>query len=846
MMRKQFFPFSYAVLIILSGVSLSVSGAATVLKPETSYTVPTYHAAKSPTFPSEPKQKRAEKKIPFYFEDVPLQEIIDEYARVRGMNIVLPQGTQAITQKITFKRTKSKISLSEAYQYLVMFLDLSGYSIVPINGFYQIVKNDTPGYARNPLPLYINVPPADLPKSDEKIRAVYYLANLRVPDPNTPDTSNPVYLILKDMIGDPNKPGHGGSYILDSRSNGIILNERANNIASIMTIILELDAYGTSEVLEVLPLYNTQANSVAKVIEDQLKIITPPTTGGPVRTDARSDSERYFSPNIRVVADPRTNSLILIGRDSGVARLREYIQEYVDVPLDSGKSILHVYDLQYLDAKDFSKVLQDIVKPRKSGASGQSSGDADKMPGDFDNVIVAYDEPTPKEGIPTKKSGEEISGGYIGGNRLIISAKNRDWERIKKLIFDLDRPERQVIIEVLIVDVTLDDRRQIAGQTRLPSGVPFPDSMEFQSAQMTNVITTNPATTIDSDLLEILPDSTTSIASQITQAGLDNGATIISFNDPNGSGIWGLLEVLQAANDTKILAHPFLVTQSNVPALATSREERIIQGDATAGSAIAINVNQVTVSADLTVQITPRVSSLERVSMTVSVDIGSFKPGASTDTTGNARSTRKVMTQAHLNSGEVLVLGGLTQVQDTSNRSETPILGQIPIIGWLFRRNTTTIRRSNLAVFICPTVVEPKLRKGLHEYTCSKVKIIRADTDDSALFDSLEDPITRFFFKGISDIDIAMVDEYLSEGDIDSYAGRGSCALPSKGDGKHNDPPCSPCAPRTKRKRSVSDQLASKDLPKPISTGEQVADTKFIAPDELVIEDTNEKKYATD
>lgn len=843
MMRKKFFLFLYVMILMISGNSFYVYGASTVLKPETTYTVPTYHTSQGTALHAEPKQKRAEKTIPFYFEDVPLQEIIDEYARVRGMNIVLPQGTQAITQKITFKRTKNKIPLSEAYQYLVMFLDLCGYSIVPINGFYQIVKNDTPGYARNPLPLYINVPPADLPKSDEKIRAVYYLANLRVPDPGVPDNNNPIYLILKDMIGDPNKPGSGGSFILDSRSNGIILNERANNIASIMTIILELDAYGTSEVLEVLPLYNTQASFVAKIVEDQLKIITPPTSGGPVRTDVRSDSERYFSPNIRVVADPRTNSLILIGRDSGVSRLREYIQEYIDVPLDSGKSILHVYDLQYLDAEAFSKVLQEIVKPRKSGAAGQSSSDSDKMPGDFDNVVVAYDVPKSKEGTTTKKSGEEISGGYIGGNRLVISAKNRDWERIKKLIFDLDRPERQVIIEVLIVDVALSDRRQIAGQTRLPSGVPFPDSMEFQSAQMTNIITKEVATTIDSDLLEKLPGSTTSIANQITQVGFDNGATIVSFNDPNGSGIWGLLEVLQAANDTKIIAHPFLVTQSNMPAIAKSCEERIIQGDATSSGTVALNVPQVTVSADLTVQITPRVSSLERVSMTVSVDIGNFKPGASTDTTGNARTTRKVVTQAHLNSGEVLVLGGLTQVQDTSSRRETPILGQIPIIGWLFRRNDTTIVRSNLAVFICPTVVEPKLRKGLHEYTCSKVKIIRGDTDDSSLFDSLEDPITRFFFKGISDIDTEMVDEYLSEGNIDSYAGRGSCALPAKGNGKHDDPPCSPCAPRSKRKRSVSDQLVYKSPPSSGTTpGEQVADTKFTAPDELVIEDTNEKK----
>lgn len=687
------------------------------------------------------------------FDNEDLTSIINQYAEKRGINIILPQGPLAITQKVTF-RLPEKVSLSVAGNYIRTFVELAGYTMRTVGDTIEIVKLD-PNSSRSSLPLYINVPPDQLP-ANQLIRAIYYLANLRVPE--SAQGSDPINLVLRDSLS-PN-----AQYSFDPKSNGIIIADNSSVIATAMSAIIGLDASGSPDVVITVPLYNAVAQTVADLIKSQIVAVTPDTKGV-IRTDVKSEAGVYFTSNTRIVADNRRNSVIIMGKETAVTRLRDFIREYLDAPQDSGKSILHSYDLQYLDADEFAKVLQDIVTAK--GIGGQSQKEISGPMQFFEGVKIIPE--VPRAVQAAKNVGASTDGGTVfrGGNRLIIAARKKDWLRIKALIEQLDKPQRQVILEVMIVDLTLTDDKIFASQTRNPSGLGFPPGFEFQSAQIIGPILDNTqtdppnATTLAADLLRILLGNppNTSLAFR-TSSGADTGALIISLNDPNGSGIWSVFKILDKYVETKVLSHPFLVTLNNVRAEETLTTIRRATGDQSVGEGAVSTIRQKDFEAKLKVTITPRVSSLERLNLEIAIDIEDF---TTPDVNNFTRITRRVQTNANLSTGQILVLGGLSQVREQEGSSGTPILRDIPFFGWLFKNNNRITTRTNLGVFISPTIVEPKLRKGQRRYTLDKIERGRDDVDESRIFSDIRDPITRWFFMRDGQQGEIFIDEYLDD-----------------------------------------------------------------------------------
>ena len=133
----------------------------------------------------------------------------------------------------------------------------------------EIVKLD-PNSSRSSLPLYINVPPDQLP-ANQLIRAIYYLANLRVPE--SAQSSDPINLVLRDSLS-PN-----AQYSFDPKSNGIIIADNSSVIATAMSAIIGLDASGSPDIVITVPLYNAVAQTVADLIKSQIVAVTPDTKG---------------------------------------------------------------------------------------------------------------------------------------------------------------------------------------------------------------------------------------------------------------------------------------------------------------------------------------------------------------------------------------------------------------------------------------------------------------------------------------------------------------------------------------------------------------------------------------
>lgn len=713
------------------------------------------------------RRKKGARLINFYFDNEDLVDIINYLAAQREINVVLPMGANTINAKVTL-HLEEKVTLEEAWDMLYTLLDLSGYSMIAQENMYRIVKTSKE-VVREPLPLYV-VKPSELPNNDKRIRYLYYFTNIKVAE----DPNNEIVTLLRDVLPD---VAWGGSR-LDSLSNSVLITDKANNIKALMDIVVALDHAEAQERPEIIRLRHLSADTVANLFNDMLKSSADTM---PARPDLRKVSPAsYFSRKLKIVPDMRNNSLIVFGRPQAVERVREFIDKYIDIELESGRSILHIYQLQYLDAQKFKPVLEGIVKSTRTGGTEQSKAGAVTPGGTerfFDEVVISADYPR------NLASGEQPGGAMAGSNNLIIAARTDDWERIKKLIEELDTPQPQVIIEVLIADLTLVDQRALGMSLRNPLGTGLPNNVNFQSAQFTPVLTnsvSNPAT-IASDLLRLGLntagqqtadcDTTTTTTTCVSAARtVAPGTTMLSFNDTGTGQTWGLLQIRNFIDNQKILTHPHLITTNNKKAKIVVEDQKLLVDEASGSTGGTTTQTRKWIPAKLSVVITPRISAGGMVNLNVVVDIDQFANSikVASDASAGNRITRNVTTNANVRSGNVLVLGGLTRVDSSASQNETPLLGRLPLIGWLFKNRTAEIDKNNLTVFISPIIIEPRLRGGVSQYTKEYVQLAKSFSYEGMVFDNLRDPITRWFFKPQAQTAAAPLDEFVSQDEYDA------------------------------------------------------------------------------
>lgn len=551
-----------------------------------------------PQYPKKPTRRRHLKRdISLFLDNEPLVDLINFLAAEKEINVVLPIGANAINSSVTL-HLEDKVSIDEAWDILYTLLDIAGYSMIAKEDTYNIVKTTT-DINREALPLYI-VKPEEIPNTDKRIRYLYYFSNIKISDDKNPG-NNEIIAILNSVLpplatgtmGATPAPAGASYYTPDAATNSILISDKANNIKSVMNIITALDTADAQEKPEVIQLRYMSARTIENIFKDLLQ-----TAGdaNQIRLGIRQPNNNTYFKKVRIVADERTNRIIVFGRPQAVQRVKDFINSYIDVELESGKSILHVYQLQYLDAQSFAPVLERIVKSQKAGATEQSKAGATTAGGTerfFDEVIIRTDR-------PVTISGEQPGGTNQGSNNLIIAARNDDYERIVRLIEQLDIPQPQVIIEVLIADLTIQDIASLGANVRNPLGTGLPDKVNFQSAMtsdfLTNTVST--PTTIQADLLRRAYNQSGALTSACDNVGsstdvtcfsaanfFSQGTTLLSFNDAATGQTWGIAQVRKFLDASKVLHHPHLIATNNKEAEIKLEEQRLAddQGSGSAG-----------------------------------------------------------------------------------------------------------------------------------------------------------------------------------------------------------------------------------------------------------------------
>jgi general secretion pathway protein D len=512
--------------------------------------------------------------------------------------------------------------------------------------------------------------------------------------------------------------------VQDNRDlDAFIITEKCLNIKAALKIIQELDQGGLRESLKIVPLeyvtadYIAGRNGLFKQIIPQsnqakaLRILRPQQT----------QTSSYFSPNTQILPYPAKNSIILMGTAINLNRITEFIKKYVDIPLDNVKSRLHIKDLKYAKAKDLSTLINAIIKNPVSGAEKQSYPF-------FEDAKC-----TPDSYAAPTTAGQDTQVSYGGGNRLIFTCNTNDWKRLEKLVDQLDKPQPQVAFEILVVDVSIQNNANLGIEVMpkdnkmLGKGVRARFNTLYSSDTELNVTTNVPTDDFMNGPIKI--QSTNGMSLSVGQKG----------------NLWGVAQAYLKKNNFNIITQPFLVTNNNNSCSMNFGSSRFTNGQLS--KSVGTNLSNVKdeVKASTEVNLTPKVNTQGLISLDISITSENF---SNTSDYSNAnKAVRTLNTQLQMNAGEVLVLGGLTKNTETIAANKIPILGDIPILGNLFKSKTKTRTKTNLYIFIRPSIIKPREQGFPDEYTRMKLDYAKYEVIKSDTYTQEKDPIQRWFFR---------------------------------------------------------------------------------------------------
>lgn len=479
--------------------------------------------------------------------------------------------------------------------------------------------------------------------------------------------------------------GHIGSV---SEPNVVIISDHADNIRRLKQIISDIDVAETNEIV-MFPLKEAWVGDIVEILEK----VAPKQVGASATGPQK----------VQLIANERNNSLVLKGQSRPIADLLEIIEQ-LDQPATT-KDATQVILLSHADAENVGKILQSILG---NLGSSQSSGNAS------DKINVQADSSL---------------------NALIIKADPGAMGEILNIVEKLDSPRAQVLIEAAIVEVTLND--DLSFGTEIAAG--------DQRGQSVPLISTSLNGSIQSLLGGVIDTNNPGAVSVVQGLATMSGPTLAAAKlDLDGISFGAVITALSTNSDANLLSTPSIITLDNNEAkILVGREVPFRTGSFTTTGNGSSNpfttVNRQDVGVELLV--TPHVFNGNEVRLDVVQNISNVLPTAVGGSTfaDVVTSKRTIETTVLAGDGETIVLGGLIQDDVTETNRKVPLLGSIPILGNLFKSRTTARVKTNLLVFIRPTIISDseqatiltnKKYSGIWELTSDKKKLNTEDTTE--------------------------------------------------------------------------------------------------------------------
>ena len=606
---------------------------------------PPVGAAASPAIPEEAKKPAKDTRyVTIDFDNVDIQVFVKFVSELTGKNFVIDDKVRG---KVTIISPR-KISLDEVYKVFESVLEVNGFATVTAGEVTKIV----PALQAREKQLETRIGAQGANGTEDKL--ITQIITLENANPDE------IKRVLEPLIS-------RSSILLAYPPTGmLVITDYQSNIRKIMEIISALDVEGMASQITYLPL---KAASASELVKSLMMLFQPQPGRAPVTP-------------LRIVADERANALILVASEQETERVKKLI-EFMDKDVPMGAATLRVYRLQNAVAEDLAKVLMNIPKATAT-APGVAAGG--KSPLLSKDVQVTADKAT---------------------NTLIISANNDDYKILEEVIKALDLARPMVFIEALIMEVNSTKSFQVGVEWTLLKDIGGGALAGLGGKDASGNLL--PATGLGLGGFTanngIIPQGS-KISPGLSLGVLGAGIKIGDVLFPN---IGAVLNAYQGDSDISILSTPQIMTMDNEEAeINVGKNVPYITRQDTSSSitsaAGGINYSSFEYKdVGVILNITPHINEDNFVRLKLNQKVSSVVDGSPTGLPTTLK--REAKTVVVVKDKETIVIGGMLGDSTSEGDTKVPCLGDIPLLGWLFKSTNKTKEKTNLYVFITPHIV---------------------------------------------------------------------------------------------------------------------------------------------
>lgn len=661
------------------------------------------------------------KEISFDFEGE-IQELVEAISVITCRNFILTNKIRSQKFKIS---SPVPVFARDAWRVFLAALEANDFTVVPSGKYWKIIQaNDA---TRSPVPFYdegrsLRRSGMTFPTDEQMVTKIYrtkYGGNIN----NIVNYLN----IFKSNRGQIH-PFQG--------SNLVIMTDFASTLERLEHILEELDQPDVLEKIHIVPVEYASASEIAEKLTQIFEpknaqarraagASEPPKLAKPIKAEAQpkaaAKKEGSDSPGSvsKILADDRTNKIIIIASDSTFRQIVALLRQ-LDVPEDITDGQIHVLRLKHADAEELASTLSSLAQGQTGRAAGNRRGQAAQAGAKQAAALF---------------EGEVKVTSDKATNSLVITASKSDLSSLRRVIDSLDVPRFQVFVEAAILEVSTTKDRDLG--VGWHAGVPV--TLDGETSPL--IFANTPSTELSSIANTVNP---LGLASLLGLATALRGPTLEGTEDLVTGGIPSLgvvLQALQSSNDVNVVSTPHLLTMDNEEAEIQVNEKRPFPSGLTlgglgglassvassaAGSAASsalgnlsgLGLGSVSFNREdigLTLKLKPQINDEDYVRLEIDQELSDV---AGTDqVTGQViTSKRSAKTTVVVRSQDSVIIGGLVRDRETRSESKLPLLGDIPLIGWLFKSQGKTVEKVNLVLVITPYIIRgPKDFREIYE-----------------------------------------------------------------------------------------------------------------------------------
>ncbi|MCL4215449.1 MAG: type II secretion system secretin GspD [Candidatus Hydrogenedentes bacterium] len=631
----------------------------------------------------------------FDFENVTLGEVIKALGPYTGKNFDIDQQ---ISQLQVTLITHSPIPAKYAYEILQAILTSRGFHMVEtVDGNLVKIRPVTDGAENAPMQIGHGEP-----------EGFESFETFIVPLKNADATEiQPILVNLGSNKG-----------IIDAfgPANTLIIYDTSTAIRRIMRFIEVIDVEGLSEEIDIFLLDWASAETLAQQITD---VLTGGESGAagegvpqqipgrarppiPPRTPLRPNVPGQRSENIiasmaetlRIVPDERMNALIVVATPGMMDQVRDLVDLLdTDASPEWGNE-LHYHELLNADAETVESALNALTGTTPREATEGQAGAPAARTGEV--------QPFQKQVLVTR---------YDQTNSLLIVASPQDYKRIREIISQLDAPRRQVHVEAIIMEVIANNRFELSVELL---GIDGEDAFGLNNViSLANILSSGSP-------LSVAGQSDSSILT----AGIIDGTTEVAISDGAGGftlqeipNVPLLLQALESLTNLNVLSQPSLTTVDNeLSSVVIGQEVPVITGSSSSLNQAAVGRNIFNSiqreDVGIKMEVTPQISEGDNVYLEIMVEVSQpiqSDVGGDPNIVGPTFQKTESETKVVVRDGSTGIIAGLLSETLDKSRRQTPILGDVPLLGWLFRRKSDRSAKRNLVILVTPHILKESL-----------------------------------------------------------------------------------------------------------------------------------------